>query len=417
MKSKSYIFIFVLIFMMVFSFSAVSADDLQTAESDVVSGDVDIETANPGTTSGNLTYDIPVDADIKKADLYINVYSGSAQNTYGANANVSLKTINGESQIASEELWTEDGSTDGTIYNVNDHINKCYSDYQMYYDITDSLKGLNGSAITLKVDTFKMDEKQFDGRIKLIALIVAYDDGDDDAVHYFVDSTQKWTKTNITTTFSTENLAEIENAELTNIALSSGDGSYKINGEFLGDAEIHSTGNGFYYQYNKWNVTDNLKEGSQTEFVSSYAGTSSYGSLKNVLSVLKVNSMQTDVSFATEYTSVNTCYAGTNNTLTINVNSNRAGKFTVELLADGNVVNSTEIELDGENASTLLLTDPTLRDLDETTVNGANNTNVVYTVNVNYGNITVDSESKTLPVLYNGNLGYDMEYGIDGFEA
>ena len=45
-----------------------------------------------------------------------------------------------------EKLWIEDGSTDGTIYPVNNHTDKCYSDYQMRYDITDSLKGLNGSS-------------------------------------------------------------------------------------------------------------------------------------------------------------------------------------------------------------------------------------------------------------------------------
>ena len=96
MKSKSYIFLFVLVFMIVFSLSAVSADDLQTYSGEV-SGDVDVATANPYNTSGSLTYEIPSDAkDIKSANVYVNVYSGSASNSYGANANVSLKTDNGE---------------------------------------------------------------------------------------------------------------------------------------------------------------------------------------------------------------------------------------------------------------------------------------------------------------------------------
>lgn len=416
MKSKSFIFLFVLIFMMVFSLSAVCADGLQTTDSGEVSGDVDVATANPWATSGNLTYDIPSDAkDIKSADVYVNVYGGSAKNTHGANANVTLKTVNGENQIASEELWIEDGSADGTIYAVNDHTDKCYSDYQMHYDITDSLKGLNGSSIVIKVDTFKMENKTFDGRIKLIALVLAYDDGDNDVINYWVDSTQKWTKTNITTNFSTKDLKNIYQADLINVALSSADGSFKVNGELMGDAKDHSAGN--YYQYNYWDVSDKIKEGNDTEFVSTNVGTSSYASLKNVLSILKVKSqIKADVSLATEYTSVNTCYAGTNNTITIKVNSNKPGKYLIELLVDGNVVNSSEIDLDGENIATLLLTDPTIRAIDETTVNGANNTNVVYEVNVKLNGIGVVSANKTVPVLYNGNLGKDMAYPSGGFD-
>ncbi|WP_407394160.1 DUF3344 domain-containing protein [Methanobrevibacter sp.] len=397
--------------MIVFSLSAVSADDLQTTDSGEVSGDVDLATVNPWDTTGELTYDIPSEAkDIKSADVYVNVYGGSAKNTHGANANVSLKTVNGENQIASEELWIEDGSTDGTIYPVNDHTDKCYSDYQMHYDITDSLKGLNGSSIAIKVDTFEMDNKTFDGRIKLIALILAYDDGDNDKIAYWVDATQKWTKTNVTTTFATENFADIVKADLTNIALSSGDGSFKLNDELLGDPDNHTSGN--YYQYSTWDVSSKITEGQSTEVLSMYAGTSAYGSLKNVLTVLKLQSktVAADVSLATEYTSVNTCYAGTNNTLTIKANANKQGKYLIELLADGSVVDSTEVELDGENETTLLLTDPTIRPIDETTVNGANNTQVTYAVNVKSGDVVIGNAEKTVPVLYNGNLGKNLAY-------
>ena len=329
MRNKSFIFLFVLIFMVVFSLSAVSADDLQSIDSGEVSGDVDVATVNPWNTSGELTYEIPSEAkDIKSANLYVNVYAGSAKNTHGAIANVSLNTTSGDKQIATEQLWIEDGSTDGTIYTVNNHTNKCYSDYQMYYDLTDSLKGLNGSSITIKVDTFKMDNKTFDGRIKLIALVLAYDDGDNDKITYWLDSTQKWTKTNVTTTFETENLTDIFTAELVNVALSSADGSFMLNDEIIGDALNHTGGN--YYQYNYWDVTSKTKEGQKTELLSMNVGTSSYASLKNVLSVLKVQSnVKIDVSLATEYSSVNTCYAGTNNTLTVKVNSDKKGKYVI----------------------------------------------------------------------------------------
>ncbi len=416
MRNKSLIFLFVLIFMVVFSLSAVSADDLQSTDSGEVSGDVDVVTINPWNTSGELTYEIPSEAkEIKSAELYVNVYAGSAKNTHGSIANVSLNTVNGEKQIATEQLWIEDGSTDGTIYVVNNHTNKCYSDYQMNYDLTDYLKGLNGSSISIKVDTFKMENKTFDGRIKLIALILAYDDGDNDKINYWIDSTQKWTKTNVTTIFSTENLNDIVSAELVNVALSSADGSFILNDELIGDAINHTAGN--YYQYNYWVVSSKMKNGQKTELVSMNVGTGTYASLKNVLSVLKVQSnVKIDVSLATEYTSVNTCYAGTNNTLTINVNSDKKGKYVIELLADDVVVDSSEIELDGENQKTFLLTDPTIRPVDETTVNGANNTKVTYAVNVKFSDNIVASANKTVPVLYNGNLGKDFAYNASYIE-
>ena len=258
MKSKSFIFLFVLVFMIVFSLSAVSADDLQTTDSGQVSGDVDVATVSPWDTTGELTYDIPAEAkEIKSADVYVNVYAGSAANTRGANANVSLKTADGENQIASEELWIENGTSDGTIYPVNDHTDKCYSDYQMHYDVTDSLKGLNGSSIAIKVNTFEMENKTFDGRIKLIALILAYDDGDNDKISYWVDTTQKWTKTNVTTTFDTEALSSIKKADLINVALSSANGNFTLNEEPLGSPDDYSSGS--YYQYSCWDVSDKLK--------------------------------------------------------------------------------------------------------------------------------------------------------------
>lgn len=400
--------------MMVLSISSVSADDLQTTYSGEVSGDVDVATVNPWETSGSLTYDIPSEAkDIKHADIHVNVYGGSAKNTHGANANVSLKTKDGENQIASESLWTEEGSTDGTIYIVNDHVNKCYSDYQMHYDITDSVKGLNGSSITINVNTFMMPNKTFDGRIKLIALILAYDDGDSDVINYWVDSTQKWTKTNVTTVFNTENISNINGANLINVALSSADGSFRVNGELIGDPTVHESGN--YYQYNSWDISGNMKNGQNTELLSMNVGSGTYSSLKNVLTVLKVNHINAAVSLTTEYS--NTCYAGTNNTITINVNSDKKGKYLIELVADGIVVNSTEMDLDGENQTTLLLTDPTIRSVDASTVNGADNPQVIYVVNVKYNDVAVTSSNKTVPVLYNGNLGKDFAYPSGGFES
>ncbi|MER2014213.1 MAG: DUF3344 domain-containing protein, partial [Methanobrevibacter sp.] len=421
MRNKK-IFIPILLFMVVLSIGAISAQDVDDAiasnsENDIlgtsgsVSGGVDVETENPWATSGDLSYTIPDDATIKSADVYVNVYGGSAQNTYGANANITITTEKNETKYY-ESLWTADGSTDGTVYTVNDHTTKCYSDYMIHYDVTSMLDGLKGD-FKINVDTFQMENKSFDGRIKLIALVLAYDDGDSDSISYWINDDQLWTKTSATITFDTSSVDKIFDANLYNVVLSSGDGTYMINGEILGDATVHESGD--YYQYNEWNVNDVVKANKKTDLTVMYAGTSSYGSIKNVLSVLTIsNNLITDVSITPEYTSVPSAYAGTNNTLTIKVKTTKAGKYTINLYADDGEVNGTEIDLaEGEN--TILLTDPTIRPVDETTVNGADNKMVKYTVDILSDDSTVYSKEASFPVLYNGNLGYDMEYGMNGF--
>ena len=424
MKNKSLIFSIFLVFIIVLSVSAISAQDVNdtistTDEETVigdaeqvsgtVSGDVDVATENPWNTTGELSYDIPADAKtIKSADVYVNVYSGSAQNTYGANANISISTANGNTRY-SESLWTEDGSADGTVYTVNNHTTKCYSDYMIHYDVTDMLQGLNGTNFKVTVDTFNMTNKTFDGRIKLIALVLAYDDGDDDVINYWVDANQLWSKTNVTIPFNTIGKSG-SNATLTNVVLSSGDGTYRINGNFLVGQIDHKSGN--YYQYNKWDVSDVIDKNINTSLNVAYAGTSAYGSIKNVLSVLKIEDINTTISLKTEYTSTPSAFAGTNNTLTVTVSTTKSGKYIVRLLANDTVVNETEIELKA-GSNTVLLTDPTIRSVDNTTVNGAENKKVNYTVELALNNI-LNSTSITVPVVYNGYLGKDLAYPAGG---
>ena len=382
-------------------------------QENTVSGGVDVVAVNPWNTTGMLIYDIPSDAtDIKSADVYVNVYSGSANNNYGANANITITAGDAIGKY-SESLWTAEGSTDGTVYYVNDHTTKCYSDYMIYYNITDLLYGLNGTELNIDVSTFAMDGRQFDGRIKLIALVLAYDDGDDDLISYWINDDQLWSKTNVTVTFDTDDVTLFTDANLKNVVLSSGDGNYMINDEFLGDADVHETGT--YYQYNEWNVTDVIEPTQKNDLNVFYAGTSAYGSIKNVLSVLTINRYAPEISIIPEYTSVPSAYAGTNNTLVINVKSTKPGNYTIKLYSDGDAVDEKNITL-VEGTTGILLTDPTIRPLDASTVNGADNNLAMYTVELYYNDVLVTAQDASFPVLYNGNLGYDFEYNVTGFE-
>ena len=252
MKNQRKFFIVSLIFLcLLVSLSAVSADDMDTIADGEVSGDVDVAVTNPWTTSGELSYEIPEDVEnVDYAGLYVNVYSGSASSNYGAESNISITSNGGTEQIASEQLVCSDGTTDGTVYTINNHTTKCYSDYHMIYNITDKVQGKTGT-ITFNVINSKIDGYDFDGKIKLIGLVFAYNDGDNDKVSYWVNTGQSWTKESKSTNF---NVGTIENkiaeATIDNVALSSGDGLYTFNDNELDGAIEHVSGN--YYQYNKF---------------------------------------------------------------------------------------------------------------------------------------------------------------------
>ena len=425
MRNKKILYISVLLFMIALSIGAVSAQDaddavasgsnsVALAESGSVSGGVDVVTENPWNTNGELNYEIPSDAkSVKSADVYVNVYSGSAANNYGVNANITIATANGDIGY-SESLWIEEGSTDGTVYTVNDHTTKCYSDYMIHYDITDMLNDdLNGTNLKIDVDTFKMNGKQFDGRIKLIALVLAYDDGDADSISYWINAAQLWSQSNVEITFDTDDVNHLTEATLTNVVLSSGDGTYMLNDEFLADGDTHVSGN--YYQFNQWDVTEAVKE-NQKNTLKVYVGSSAFGSIKNVLSVLAVNSIATDISINPEYANVPCAYAGTNNTLTFKVKTSKEGNYDLRLFADGTEIYDGEVALaKGEN--TIQLTDPAIRAVDASTVNGAKNKQVTYLAELSLDGAVINSKEISLPVLYNGNLGHDFEYNTTGLEA
>ena len=422
MGNRKILFISIFLFMIVLSIgvaSAADADDAIASSDDgavledpgsvsgTVSGGVDVVTDNPGKTSGELSYDIPANAKtIKSADVYVNVYSGSAANTYGADANITITAGNGK-QVKSEHLWIEKGSTDGTVYTVNDHTTKCYSDYMIHYDIKNMLTGLNGTTLKINATTFKMENKLFDGRIKLIALVLAYDDGDDDSISYWINADQLWSKQNVDLSFNTQGKSGV--SSLTNVVLSSTDGSYRLNNEFLGDPITHVDG-AFLYKYNKWDISKLIDSNKNTTLTVFNNG----ASIKNVLSVIMIEDIKSSLSLATEY--AGTAFAGTNNTLKVSVNVSKPGEYVVKLLADGKVVDEIKTNLDNA-LKTIFLTDQTIRPADSSTVVGADNKKVNYTVALLLDGATVNETTTSLSLLYNGNLGKEVAYPAGGMEA
>ena len=434
MKSKRLIFFIFLIFIIVLSASAISAKDVDniTSTNDdktvlrdsqvtgTVSGDVDTASVNPWNTTGELNYDVPSEAKtIKNADVYINVYAGSAKSNYGANANITITTNNGNLKFY-EELWTSGGSTNGTVYVVNENITKCYSDYMIHYNVKDLFQGTNGTGVKINVDTFKMDNKTFDGRIKLIAIVVAYDDGDTDVINYVIDDNQIWTNTNKTITLDTAAFNKVLEAQLINIALSSSDATFKINGQFINDPKKYFSGN--YYKYNEWDITDYFKDGQNTEMLVIPGPGYSGPSYKSALTVLKVQSgdFAADVSMVTERknSGIDIVFPGTFNQITATVNTNKNGKYTLNLYADGKLVNSTEIFIDASfsQSTKVDLIDYTIRNITNKTVSTGATTGydtVNYTLELKLLGEVVNTTSLNPSILYNGYFSKDYSYQGD----
>ena len=207
---------------------------MSQVDTGVVSGGVDYTVVNPWKTTGSLVYVIPDGmTNIKSAIVIVNVYSGSGGSHYGLYSNVTLNTNNGLEVLGYEALALDfDTGGDASVYSVNDHTTKQYSDYQMVYDITSKINNLNaGDSITVGVEDSQYPGKQFDGKIKVISLLFAYDDGDSDKYTYWLNAGQLWTTGTANFNFLTSAYSgETDNITLRTIALSSTAAkSYKIN--------------------------------------------------------------------------------------------------------------------------------------------------------------------------------------------
>ncbi|WP_048149722.1 DUF3344 domain-containing protein [Methanolacinia paynteri] len=250
----------------------VGGEKPETIQSGIVSGDLWFDSYY-GLSSGmsaEKTFKIPDYTEIQWARLYVVVYCGHMQNNYQGQATVSFDGGQGSRNIGSEKLnrgyvFEVDGGV--TPVSVNGHCNRVTSDYLMWYDVTEKIKSRDVSA---KVITDPLDDN-FDGRIKLITLVVAYDDGDMDEVYYWVNQGHDVHSYKVEdesyigkTGFSTKDLPDdfnIDSATLSVVHLASENGIYTFNEELL-DTEP-STGS--YSGYQQWDVTDSVNPGINSE--------------------------------------------------------------------------------------------------------------------------------------------------------
>ena len=412
----------IFVFLIIISSGIVFAEDsaLPSVESGEVSGDIEIVSENPfaaEVTDGELVYEIPENvSEIKSAYAVVNSYSGNGNPTYGFTTNISLTAGNTTEVLEYANLtFVNNTANDPAVYQITDFTSKQYSDYQTLVDITDNIKGLSaGDSITISVNNTELTDYNFDGRIKLIALIFAYDDYDNDKISYWLNIGQAWTKGTLSTIFNTKDFDDYcDDVTLESISLSSSDAkSYELNGKALADP-IQEKGN--YFIFDVWNITDNFELGEDTNFTYTSSNASTYASYKSVIQLLKINTPEKysiSATIAPEYKYDTAVYAGVENTLKITVNNgNRDFNGSVKLFIENEEIASSDLSIGAGESAEIELIDTTIRPINETTVNGANNTLVDYILNiVDADGGVLNSTNVSYKVLYDGYLAKDKEY-------
>jgi len=241
-------------------------EPLTTVRSGTVSGDLFVESPSTyatGVTEVTHTFTLPADAvgNIQWARLYVNTYSGTAAGDYGLTSTVQL-----DGNTLGVETMDIKSTTTGASFPLNDHVTKVYSDYEAWYNVT-SLITLANPVVHVKGEA--ITGLTFDGRIKGITLVAAYNDGDADSVHYWVQHGQHYVPSGNTgsTTFDTSSVPTGWTSANASIRYhSSSDASYTFNSVSKSGSTPPNTGGAL----NSWSVADDLIVGTNTlEFTKS----------------------------------------------------------------------------------------------------------------------------------------------------
>jgi len=283
------------------------------ARANTYEGGIPLFTEKKGVVSGGLWFDaypgfsksaekyfvLPKHTSIDWARVYVGVYCGHKQNNYPVLAHVAMD-LDGSgafrTSLADEELnvpYTYPGTGGKGPVRVNDHCNRVTSDYLMWYDVKDKL---SDKPVAVSVKTEQLAGTNLvDGRVKFIALVVAYNDDDNDKVYYWVnqghdplyseDNNGYTGETTFgTSVVNTDNEEDEENLEssLSTLYMASADGKYTFNGEELSGG----TPQGAYFGFNTWDVRDQIVMGDDSTL--SYQETETYYKIPLALLTIRI---------------------------------------------------------------------------------------------------------------------------------
>ncbi len=381
--------------------ATVSADgiDLVTVGSGTVSGGLwsdpgvmwNTSWSSTGGVNVTKTYALPAYDDLDWARLYVAVSIGS---TSAAKQTTIDIAIDGDGDNAFESLALESlNSTDIGVLPGKPHITRESSNYVLWYDVKGYLSGQNPA---VRVNT----TGSFDGRVKAAGLVAAYNDGDADRVHYWVN--QGHFNGPGSTTFDLSTMtAAVEGADLTNLYLASTESTeYTFNGDTIA---AYDSGKATYSGYNRFDVNASLVSGDNTF---AWPGAGSY--YRSVLALLSVEAQPADLEITAITPNAKEIFANEPNTIEATVMNNgtaASGAFEVLFSINGNVQNVSVADLAAGNTTTVSVVDPTIRALGDAV------TIVVTTDASPANNLTL-----TKSVVYNGYKGKRYTGGDDLLE-
>lgn len=254
---------------------------LETVRDGQVSGGLFVDAGFPMSTDASASFLLPAYSAIQWARLYVVVYCGHMQNNYQAQAEVTFNGGRGASTLATELLnvpYTFPGEGGTGPVRLNDHTNRVTSDYLMWYDVKSHIQDRNVQA-RVKTTRPAGYSGTFDGRVKALVLVVAYDDGDQDRVVYWInhghDEDSELTEEILgeiyagETSFSTSSLDdEWEQADLTVVHLASENAEYEFNRDGLSAGKPQ----GGYAGIDRHDVTDSIRKGRDSDLTYDNSG-------------------------------------------------------------------------------------------------------------------------------------------------
>ena len=312
--------------------------------------------ANKNPITIDKTFTLPDYTDVEWAMLLTTVYCGHMQNNYTGTADIIFNGVVQGNEILNVPFVYKDDGGDGYEW-VNDHVVRVTSDYMMWYDVTAFVQAGDNTA---SVHTEPTDAS-FDGRIKLITLIVAYNDGSSKTIHYWVnrghDVDSQYSEDYLdpsedyigSTTFtaSLPSGATIQDTHLTAVYIAGTDGSYTFNGNSIASG----TPQGSYSGSNTWDVANSFVP-SETNNLN-YDRTGDF--YKIVLGILTAEYLEQTAEkpdllvsgITVKHNYFTGAWVDLSNTVSVTVENNgagNAGSFNVALYADGAEVDTKSVQ-------------------------------------------------------------------------
>jgi hypothetical protein len=254
---------------------------LTTVQEGIVSGGVFSDSCYCDTTTPNQysyepntidkTFTLPSFENVEWAMLQTVVYCGHMQENRQGTVDVTFNgAVLGTETLNVPFTYIYWGGNDNSAFPlhsigepykmVNDHVNRVTSDYLMWYDVTDNVTAGDNTA---SVHTAQIDSN-FDGRIKLITLIVAYNDDSGKKIYYWINKGHDVDNSYLdyeghndyigSTDFAASLPSGKYDASLTVVHMASTDGNYTFNS----DSIPSGTPQGSYSGSNTWDVTSSF---------------------------------------------------------------------------------------------------------------------------------------------------------------